>query len=72
MVGHEGEGEGAGEGDGRGESSGEKIDHRDGEGSEDQRDNAEISFWVLEGIEEVGEDKKQGRVEESWVLFVEF
>jgi hypothetical protein len=70
MVGHEGQRKGTWKGDGVGEGSSKKIDHGDGEGSEDQRDNAKIPFWVLKWIKEMGEDEKEGGVEESWVLFV--
>ena len=72
MVGHEGQRGSAGEGDGRRKLPCKEIDHGNGEGTEDQRDNSEIPFRFGKWIELMGEDKKQRRMEIRGVLFVEF
>jgi hypothetical protein len=70
MIGHEGQRECAWKCDGRGEGLCKEVNHRDGKGSKDQRDDPEVSFWFCEGVELVGEDEKEGGMEISWVLFV--
>ena len=72
MVRHKSQGKGAGKGDIRRELSGKKIDHGNGKGSKDQRNDTEIPFGFCKGIEVMGENKKKGRMEEGWVLFIEF
>ena len=72
MVGHKGQGKSTSKGDGRGELSCKQIDHGDGEDSEDQGDNPEVSFGVGERIELVGENEEKGRMKIRWILFVEF
>jgi hypothetical protein len=72
MVGHEGQREGAGKGDGRRKLPRKEIDHRDGEGSKDQRNDTEIPFRFCKGIKLMGDNKKKRRMEEGWVLFIEF
>ncbi len=54
MVGHEGQGKSAREGNRRGERSGKEVKHGDGEGSEDQRDDAEIPLGFCKGIKKMG------------------
>lgn len=51
VVGHEGERKGAGKSDGRKKLSCKEKDHGDGEGSEYQRNDSEVSFWLGERIE---------------------
>jgi len=70
VVGHEGKREGARNRDGRRKRSGKKIDHGDGEGSEDQRDHPEISFRFRERIELIGKNKENRRMKKSRVFFV--
>jgi hypothetical protein len=72
VVGHEGQREGRREGDRRGKRSCEEIDHRDGEDSEDQRDDAEVPFRFGERIELVCEDEEEGRMKIRRILFVKF
>jgi hypothetical protein len=49
-----------------------QIDHGDGEDSEDQGDNPEVSFGFGERIELVGENEEKGRVKIRRILFIEF
>jgi hypothetical protein len=72
MVGHEGQRKGTGKGDERRKLSGKEIDHRDGEGSEDQGDNPEVSFGLGERIELMGQNKEKGRMKIRRILFIEF
>ncbi len=71
MVGHEGKGDGAGEGDRGRELFGEEVEHGDGEGAKEEGEDAEVSFWFLEGVEEVGEDEEEWGVEVGWILLIE-
>jgi hypothetical protein len=72
VVGHEGQRKGTGKGDERRKLSGKQIDHGDGEDSEDQGDDPEVSFGLGERIELVGENEKKGRMKIGWILFIEF
>jgi len=72
MVSHEGQSEGTGKGDGRRERSYKEIDHGDGESSEDQWDDPKVSFWFVEWIELVSEDKEERRMKEGGIFFIEF
>ena len=72
VVGHEGQREGAGKGNVRRKLSCKEIDHEYRKGSKNQRDNAEVSFGFWERIELMGEDEKERRMEEGWVLFIKF
>ena len=72
MIGHEGQREGAGKGDGRRKLSGKKVDHGNGNGPKDQRNDTEIPFWFCKGIKLMSEDEEKGRMKKSWVLFIEF
>jgi hypothetical protein len=72
VVGHEDEREGAGEGDGRGERPCKEIEHGDGEGSEDQRDDTKVPFGFGEGIELVGEDEEERRMKIRGIFFIKF
>jgi hypothetical protein len=65
MVGHEGQRESAGEGDERRKLSCKEIDHGDGKGSKDQRDDPEIPFWFGEWIELMSEYEKERRMKIS-------
>jgi hypothetical protein len=49
-----------------------QIDHGDGEDSEDQGDNPEVSFGFGERIELVGENEEKGRMKIRGILFIEF
>lgn len=51
MVSHEGKGEGARKCDSRRKLSCKKINHEDGEGAKDERDDAEVPFGFFEGVE---------------------
>jgi hypothetical protein len=72
VVSHEGQREGTGKGDERRKLFCKQIDHGDGEDSEDQGDNPEVSFGLGERIELVGENEEKGRMKIRWILFVEF
>jgi hypothetical protein len=72
VVGHEGQRKGTGKGDERRKLSCKQIDHGDGEDSEDQGDNPEVSFGFGERIELVGENEEKGRVKIRRILFIEF
>ena len=72
MIGHEGERKSAGKGNVRREGSREKVHHRYGESSEDQRNDPQISLGFFKGVEKMGEKKKERGVEESRVVFIEF
>jgi len=60
MIGHEGKGNCTGKSDACRELPGKKIKHGDGESAEDKRDNTEVTFWFVEWIKLVGEDKEKG------------
>jgi hypothetical protein len=70
VVGHEGEGECTGDSDAGRELFCEEIDHGDGEGSEDQRNNSEVSFGLGKGVEEMGKDKEKGGMKVSRVILI--
>ena len=70
MVGHEGQSESTGERNVLGELPCQKIEHGDGEGAKDQGYNAKVSFGFFEWEKKMGEDKKEGRMEEGWVFLV--
>ena len=72
MVGHEGQREGAEEGDMRRKLPRKEIDHGNGEDSKDQGDDPEVSFGFGEGVELMGEDEEERRMEKGRVLFIEF
>jgi len=72
VISHEGQGEGAGEGDGRRKGSCKQIEHGDGEGSEDQGDDPEVSFGLGERIKLMGEDEEERRMKEGRVFFIKF
>ena len=72
VVGHEGQRKRTGKGDERRKLSCKQVDHGDGEDSEDQGDNPEVSFGVGERIELVGENEEKGRMKIRWILFIEF
>jgi len=72
VVGHEGQRKGAGKGDERRKLSCKQIDHGDGEGSEDQGDDSEVSFGLGERIELVGENEEKGRMKIRGILLIEF
>ena len=72
MVGHEGQTESAGEGDERRKLSCKEIDHGDGKGSKNQRDDSEISFGFGEGIELMSEDEEEGRMKIRRIPFIIF
>jgi hypothetical protein len=72
VISHEGQREGTGEGDRRRERSCKEIEHGNGEGSEDQRDDAQISFGPGKRVELVGEDEEERRMKKGWVLLIEF
>ncbi len=50
MVNHESEREGARKSNGGGEELREKVDHRDGKGSKDQRNDTKVPFWFCERV----------------------
>jgi hypothetical protein len=62
VIGHQGQREGTEKCNVRRKLSCKEIDHGDGEGSENQRDDPEVSFWLCEWVELVGKDEKEGRV----------
>jgi hypothetical protein len=70
VVGHEGQRKRTGKGNGRRKLSCKEIDHRDGEDSEDQRNDPEVPFRLGERIELMGENKKEGRMKIRRVLFI--
>jgi len=72
MVGHKGERKSTSKGNERRKLSCKEIDHGDGEGSEDQGDNPEVSFGLGKRIELVGENEEKGRMKIRWILFIEF
>ena len=72
MIGHESKGKGTGEGDIRRKQSRQKVNHGYGKSSKDQRDNPQIFFRFFKRVEEMGENKKERRVEESRVFLIEF
>jgi len=72
MVGHKGKGKSTSKGDGTRKLSCKEIDHRDGEGSEDQGDNPEVSFRLGERIELMGKDEEEGRMKISRILLIKF
>jgi hypothetical protein len=72
VISHEGQREGTGEGDRRRERSCKEIEHGNGEGSEDQGDDAQISFGPGKRVELMGEDEEQRRMKKGWVLLIEF
>jgi hypothetical protein len=72
VVSHEGQREDTRKGDERRKLFCKQIDHGDGEDSEDQGDNPEVSFGLGERIELVGENEEKGRMKIRWILFIEF
>ena len=72
VVGHERQGEGARKSDERRELPCQEIDHGDGKDSEDQGDNAKISFWSCKGMEEMGKNEEQGRMKIRGILLIIF
>ena len=72
MIRHESQRQSAGKGDGSRKLSGKEIDHRNGEGSEDQGDDSKVSFGFIEGIELMGENEEERRMKISRILFIEF
>jgi hypothetical protein len=72
VISHEDQRESAGEGNGRGEGFGEEVDHGDGEGAEDQRDDPEVPFGFGEWIKLVGENKEERGMKIGWILFIKF
>ena len=72
MVGHKSQRKGARKSDSHRELSGKQIDHGDGEGSEDQGDDSEVSFGFWEGIELMGENEEEGRMKVTWILLIKF
>jgi hypothetical protein len=72
VISHEGQREGTGEGDRRRERSCKEIEHGNGEGSEDQGDDAQISFGPGKRVELMGEDEEERRMKKGWVLLIEF
>jgi len=72
VVGHEGQREGAGEGNERRKLSCKEIDHGNGKGPKDQRDDSEITFGFGERIELMGEEEEERRVKIRWILFIKF
>ena len=72
VVGHEGQRQSTGEGDRRRERSCKEIEHGNGEGSKDQRDDPQISFGLGKRVESVGEDEEEGRMKKGGVLPIEF
>jgi hypothetical protein len=72
VVGHKSETKGRRESKIRRKLSGKKVDHGDGEGSKDQRNDTEIPFGFCKGIKLMGENEEKGRMKEDWVLFIEF
>lgn len=49
-----------------------EVEHRDGKGSEDERDDTEIPFWFWKRIEHVGEDEEERRVKIGRSFFIKF
>lgn len=72
MVRHEGQREGAGKGDERRKLSRKEIDQGDGEGSEDQGDDSEVSLRFGERVKLVGENEEERRMKIGWILSIEF
>jgi hypothetical protein len=70
MVSHKGQGKCARNSNRPRKLLSEKIDHRDGEDSKDQRDNPKISFRFGERIELMGNHEKKGGLEISWIVFI--
>ena len=72
MVSHKGQREGAERGNERRKLSCEEINHGDGEGSEYQGDDSEVSFGFGERIELMGENEEEGRMKIRRILFIKF
>jgi hypothetical protein len=70
VIGHKGQREGAGKGDERRKLPCKEIDHGDGKGSEDQRDDSKVPFGFGERIELMGEYEEKGRVKIRRILLV--
>ena len=49
-----------------------EIDHRDGKGSEDERDDSKVPFGFGERIELMGENEEERRMKIRRILFIEF
>lgn len=71
MVSHDSEGEGARESDSRGKGGRKEIDHDNGKGTGDERDDAEILFGFGKRVELVGEDEEEGGMKKCGVFSVE-
>jgi hypothetical protein len=65
MVGHEGQRKSTGNSDACRELPCEEIDHGDGKGSENERNDSKVPFGFSEWIELMSKDKKQGRMKIS-------
>lgn len=70
MISHQGQCQSARKGNSGREGSGEKIDHRQGEHSKDQRNDPEIPFGFWEGVKNVGEDEKKRGMKMGRVLLI--
>jgi hypothetical protein len=70
VVGHKGQRHGAWKGDERRKLSCKQVNHGDGKGSEDQRDDPKVSFGLGERIQLMGENKKEGRMEIRRILLI--
>jgi hypothetical protein len=68
MISHQGQCQSARKGNSGREGSSEKIDHRQGEHSKDQRNDPEIPFGFWEGVKNVGEDEKERGMKMGRVL----
>jgi hypothetical protein len=72
MISHEGQRKSTRKGYGLRERSCEKIDHRDGEDSEEKGYNSEVLFRFGERIKLVGKDEEEGRMKIRRILFIQF
>jgi len=72
MISHEGQRKSTRKGNGLRERSCEKIDHRDGESSEEKGYNSEVPFRFGERIKLVGKDEEERRMKVSWIPLVKF
>lgn len=72
MIGHKGQRKSTRKGDAGREGSCEKVNHGDGKGSKDKRQESKIPFRLCKRIKRVGENKKKRGVEIRRILLVEF
>ena len=70
MVCHEGQTNGAGKSNSGREGSSEEIDHGDGEGSKDQRDDSEVPLGFCKRIKEMGQEIEERGLKVSGIFFI--